>query len=563
MSAPEPLHVTPNGDILTSMTLEIKMCQSCADTLLMKTEKQAIDMGAVRLPSNCAECAAIDAATFPAPNLELLPATIMLGEQNGQPCAVEQPMAFTPHDIGRGKTMSAISLHSGLPRPCPGTEQASASTTDCESCINMNKRINEEIGVALGHTLSESIKGAPEVVSQTIMITGTDGNIRETSTLLRSPDGTLSQSVVRDTIMNRVESPEILEEAGTTEEQRLQIHEKVLDAKQDVNPPSLLITDNCENDSTMKRIMDNPVMRDCLLNGRHNAITEPMRYQHTTPGQDGVVDSKTPVVIMDDCLASSGEFHKDSEKEFVQGRHYSVDPIGHRPISFIPKVDDTAPEVITNSGATNDSPSHEGDASAPEVTDAPKPVALLGRRRDDSDSEDERKTCGKQPVEIEREPEVAVTAVSAAEPRKLSRTERRNLERAAAKQAKKDATGYKRNDLWTRELRLRQVENIKGELVKLDVLNLIPHEIMQMADNYVETGDTVEHDYDIGELGRTFILRLYNERWKKSFANLKNTSTTLRDEKQYKRYKQLEEKMAAQKRGGSTLAKVRDGATGL
>jgi hypothetical protein len=521
MSAPETLHATPSGDILTSTTLEIKMCQSCADILFDIAEKQAIDMGAVRLPSNCVECAAIDSATFPAPDLELLPATIELGEQNGQPCAVEQPMAYTPHDIGKGKIM-----------------------TDCDSCCKTMQQINEKIGNAIGHTLSESIREAPEVVSQTVMIAGTDGDVQETSTLMRSSDGTLSQSVVRGVIMNRVERPEPHEEAGTTEEQRLQIHEKVLDAKQDVNPQSLLM-DECENDSTMKLIMENPVMRDCLLNGRHRLISEPFRNNLPAAlGQDGDVDPKSIPVIMDDCLAtSSGEFHKDSEKEFVQGRHYSVGPIDHRPLPFNPKEEEVAvPEAIV---------------------DAKPVVPLLGQRRDDSDSEDERKTCGKQPVEIEREPEVTVTAASAAEPRKLSRTERRNLDRAAAKQAKKDASGYKRNDLWTRELRLRQVDNIKGELVKLDVLNLIPHEIMQMADNYVETGDTVEKDYDIGELGRTFILRLYNERWKKSFANLKNTSSTLRDEKQYKRYKQLEEKMAAQKRGGSTLAKVRDGATGL
>lgn len=131
----------------------------------------------------------------------------------------------------------------------------------------------------------------------------------------------------------------------------------------------------------------------------------------------------------------------------------------------------------------------------------------------------------------------------------VSRQERRLAEREAAKLAKKKGPIIVRG-LYNEQERSKQVNELIEQLLSLEVYSYLPSSFIERLRNHVSTGETIEEDYPIDEVGRTLEVRLYNERYKGSHTNFRNSDKLIKSEQQMQGYKKLEERMQEMSRLG-------------
>lgn len=75
--------------------------------------------------------------------------------------------------------------------------------------------------------------------------------------------------------------------------------------------------------------------------------------------------------------------------------------------------------------------------------------------------------------------------------------------------------------LYTEAQRQQKVTNIMLEVSMLDITNIITSDIRQIFDKYIKTGETQEHEFPMPQYGRTFVIKLNNDKKLPSFVNLR------------------------------------------
>jgi hypothetical protein len=102
----------------------------------------------------------------------------------------------------------------------------------------------------------------------------------------------------------------------------------------------------------------------------------------------------------------------------------------------------------------------------------------------------------------------------------------RRLEREAKKKAPK---------LYTEGERQQKITNIMLEMAMLDFQKYLTDEqnseMRALFTIYIKSGRDVEKDIRLPNIGRIIVMRLYNDKGKKSFINLKSTEEKVDDEK--------------------------------
>jgi hypothetical protein len=131
----------------------------------------------------------------------------------------------------------------------------------------------------------------------------------------------------------------------------------------------------------------------------------------------------------------------------------------------------------------------------------------------------------------------------------ITRQERRLAEREAAKLAKKKSVPNAKG-LHTLAQRETQINNLIEQLMSLEVYEYLPAEMTAKLLKHASTGETVEEDYPINEVGRTLEIRFYNSIHQRSYSNFRNTAAEITDAKQMEGYKRLEARMEALQKQG-------------
>lgn len=79
----------------------------------------------------------------------------------------------------------------------------------------------------------------------------------------------------------------------------------------------------------------------------------------------------------------------------------------------------------------------------------------------------------------------------------------------------------KKIKLYTKKEREQKITSILLQIASMDLLNILSDEIKIILQNWIDTGNTIEKDIPLYQFDRIMIIRLYNDKKKTTFINLK------------------------------------------